>query len=70
MEYVTKINIFGLNMMVKSSLEKIILKFLHAQNNFFYFIKMPQNWKLSDKNYLICAWRDFIKTFCDACTLG
>ena len=30
MEYVTKNNIFGLKMMMKSGLEKIILKFLHA----------------------------------------
>jgi hypothetical protein len=31
MEYVHKVNIFGLKMMVKSGLEKIILKFLHAE---------------------------------------
>ena len=31
MEYVSKIIIFGLKMMVKSGLEKIFLKFLHAQ---------------------------------------
>ena len=31
MEYVSKINIFGLKMMVKSGLEKIFLKFLHVQ---------------------------------------
>ena len=30
MEYVSKINIFGLKMIVKSGLEKIYLKFLHA----------------------------------------
>ena len=35
MEYVHKVNIFGLKMMVKSGLEKNILKFLHAQNYFF-----------------------------------
>ena len=34
MEYVSKINIFGLKMMVKSGLEKIFLKFLHAQGLF------------------------------------
>ena len=34
MEYVSKINIFGLNMMVKSGLEKIFVKFLHAQGLF------------------------------------
>ena len=32
MEYVSKINIFGLKMMVKSGLEKIFLKFLHAHS--------------------------------------
>ena len=31
MEYVSKINIFDLKMMVKKGLEKIILKFLLAQ---------------------------------------
>ena len=31
MEYVSKINIVGLKMMVKSGLEKNILTFLHAQ---------------------------------------
>jgi hypothetical protein len=34
MEYVSKINIFGLKMMMKSGLEKIFLKFLHAQGLF------------------------------------
>jgi len=34
MEYVSKINIFGQKMMVKSGLEKIFLKFLHAQGFF------------------------------------
>ena len=34
MEYVSKINIFCLNMTVKSGLEKIFLKFLHAQGLF------------------------------------
>ena len=34
MEYVSKINSFGLNMMMKSGLEKIFLKFLHAQGLF------------------------------------
>ena len=36
MEYVSKINIFGLKMMVKSGLEKIFLKFLP------YFINVPK----------------------------
>ena len=34
MEYVSKIIIFGLKMMVKSGLEKIFLKSLHAQSLF------------------------------------
>ena len=34
-EYVTKNYIFGLKMMMKSGLEKIILKFLHAQAIFY-----------------------------------
>ena len=34
MEYGSKNNIFGLKMMVKSGLEKIFLKFLHAQSLF------------------------------------
>ena len=34
MEYVSKINIFGLKMMVKSGVEKIYLKFLHVQDLF------------------------------------
>ena len=34
MESVSKITIFGLKMMVKSGLEKIFLKFLHAGNYF------------------------------------
>ena len=41
MESVTKNTIFGLKMMVKSSLEKIFLKFLHAEKPLFskYFIE-------------------------------
>ena len=53
MEYVSKINIFGLNMMVKSGLEKIFLKFLHATSVFFiYFMErrtFAQNYKFSNK---------------------
>ena len=36
MEYVYKTNIFGLKMMMKSGLEKIFLKFLHAPAIFYY----------------------------------
>ena len=35
MEHVYKINIFGLKMMMKSGLEKIMLKLLHAQAIFY-----------------------------------
>ena len=35
MESVSKITIFGLKMMMKSGLEKIFLKFLHAEAIFF-----------------------------------
>ena len=35
MEYVHKVNIFDLKMMVKSGLKKIILKFLHAEAIFY-----------------------------------
>ena len=38
MESVSKNTIFGLKMIVKSGLEKIFLKFLHAEAIFFYFI--------------------------------
>ena len=34
MEYVSKINIFGLIIMVKSGLENFFLKFLHGQGLF------------------------------------
>jgi len=34
MEYVYRINIFGLKMMMKSGIEKIFSKFLHAQSLF------------------------------------
>ena len=46
MKSVSKNTIFGLKMMVKSGLEKIFLKFLHAQSlfqiNLFYFMKVPE----------------------------
>jgi len=43
MEYVSKITIFGLKMMVKSGLEKIFLKFLHAQAIFFQIILLHRS---------------------------
>ena len=55
MEYVHKVNIFGLKMMVKSGLEKNIFT---AKNN-------AKNCKFSNKNDLLCAWRDFNKKILD-----
>ena len=40
MESVSKNTIFDLNMMVKSGLEKIFLKFLHALT-IFYYMNLP-----------------------------
>ena len=74
MEYVSKINIFGLKMMVKSGLEKIFLKFLHAQGLFqtswftLYKWGFRSKYKFSTKNDLLCAWRDFNRNFFDVCT--
>ena len=42
MEHVPKLNIFGLKMIVKSGIEKTILKFLQTQNYFSCFIKLPK----------------------------
>jgi hypothetical protein len=65
MEYVYKINIFGLKMMVKSGLEKIFLKFRLFQKIFFIteFALWAQKCKFSNKNDTFCAWRDFKKKF-------
>ena len=59
MESVCKIQIFGLKMMVKSGLEKIFLKFLHAGDYFSLLHKSVQNHKFSNKNNHLPAWRDF-----------
>ena len=50
MESVSKNTIFGLNMMVKSGLEKIFMKFLHAGDYFLLLHKSAQNYKFSNKN--------------------
>ena len=42
MEYVYKVNNFGLQMTVKSGLEKNIFKFIHGDFFFFHFIKMSK----------------------------
>ena len=44
MEYVSEINIFGLKMMVKSGLEKIFLKSLHAQSLFRKLFCFIERW--------------------------
>ena len=59
MESVTKNIIFGLQMMVKSGLEKIFLKFLHAGDYFPLLHKSAQNHKFSNKNNYLPVWRDF-----------
>ena len=49
MESQPKNIIFSLEMMMKSGLEKIILKFLHAGNYFSLLHKIP---KITNKNYI------------------
>ena len=63
MESVWKNTIFGLKMMVKSSLEKIFLKFLHAGDYFSLLHKSVQNHKFSNKNNHLPSWRDFKMNF-------
>ena len=46
-------------MMVKSGLEKILLKFLHVRDNFPLLKNSAQNPKFSNKNEYLPAWRDF-----------
>ena len=50
MESESKNTIFGLKMMVKSGLEKIFLKFLHAGDYFHLLHNSAQNHKFSNKN--------------------
>ena len=52
MESVSKIKFFGLKMMVKSGLEKIFLKFLHAEAIFFYFILLQGKEAFSTKSQM------------------
>ena len=59
MESASKNTNFGLKMMVKSGLEKIFLKFLHAGDYFLLLHKSAQNHKFSNKNNYVPAWRDF-----------
>ena len=70
MEYGPKINIFDSKMMMKSGLEKNIFEIRMCikpfLENHFYFIEreiFASNSKFSNKDVLICTWRDFNKTF-------
>ena len=49
MEYEWIFSVYGQKMMVKSGLEKIFLKFLHAEDNFHLLHKSVQNYKFSNK---------------------
>ena len=53
MEYVSKINIFALKMMVKK---------------IFSLKTFAQIYKTINEIDLVCAWSDFNKKFCDKCT--
>ena len=65
MESVTKSTMFGLKMMVKSGLERIFLKFLHAGQCFPLLQESARNHKFSNKiNYLL-AWMYFQLNFLD-----
>ena len=58
----SEITIFWPKMMVKSVLEIFILKSLHAKNYFSLLIRgkiFAKNFKFSNKNHLLPAWRDF-----------
>ena len=59
MESVSKTTIFVLKMMVKSDLEKIFMKFLHAGDYFPLLHKSAQNYKFIHKNNYLPAWRYF-----------
>ena len=50
MEHVSKIKILGLRMMVKSGLEKIFLKILHAQRVFQTYWFTSWKWEFRSKN--------------------
>ena len=69
MEYVSKINIFGMKMMVNSGLKKYFV-IPPCAKLFFLLHKNAQNCKFSNTNDFLCtrAWRDFNKTFCDTST--
>ena len=59
MEPVSINTIFGPKMTVKSGVEKIFLKLIHAGDYFSLLHKSVQNHKFSNKNNYLPAWRDF-----------
>ena len=63
MEYGWNFSISGLKMMVKSGLEKIFLKFLHALTMSFLLLNFDQKYKFSNKNNMVSAWRNFKNIF-------
>ena len=62
-EYGWNFSISGLKMMVKSGLEKIFLKFLHALTMSFLLLNFDQKYKFSNKNNMVSAWRNFKNIF-------
>ena len=64
-EYVTKNNIFGLKMMMKSSLEKKYFEIPPCASHEFTSEKriFCQKYKFSNKNDTVCAWRNLEKYF-------
>ena len=69
MEYGWNLSISGQKMTVKSGLEKIFLKFLHALTIFYKWIYLierrsfGQKYKFSNKNDMVSAWRNFKNIF-------
>ena len=59
MESVSQNTIFGLNIMVKSGLEKIFFEFLHAGDYFPLLHKSAQNHKFRNRNNHLPTWKDF-----------
>ena len=72
MEYGPEINVFVLKMMMESGLEKIFLKFLHAQAIFRLIDllhKVEGLCVLKMTNSVInMTWRDFQNKICGICT--
>ena len=63
MEHGWNFSISGLKMVVKSGLEKIFLKFLHALTMSFLLLNLYFWSKFSNKNDMVIAWRNFKNIF-------